>query len=336
MVKEKPTGSFSIGGGFSSIDGILGSGSISQNNFFGLGQRVSISAQVGARATRFVLNFFDPYILDTGTSLDVSAFNQRMLFDQQIGFDQDTKGGSIAFGRRLYKELFGSLGYRYERDRIFSVSEDAPELIKEQEGTNTTGRVSLGLSLDLRNSRVDPTSGFNGAATYQIAGTFLGGGNKFNRFNLDLGYYHPLVWKLVGHVRGNLMVVDSYGGKRLPVQERIYLGGTTTVRGFKTFHLSPIDRDTGDRIGGNKAIYFNNEVMFPIYEPLGLKGLVFFDAGNVFAQGESISLKLRPTAGGGVRVSTPFGLVRVEWGLNLDKRPGESSSAVHLTMGSTF
>ncbi|HWQ69844.1 MAG TPA: outer membrane protein assembly factor BamA [Patescibacteria group bacterium] len=336
LVKEKPTGSFSIGGGFSSIDGILGSGSISQNNFFGLGQRISISAQVGARATRFVLNFFDPYILDTGTSLDVSAFNQRMLFDQQIGFDQDTKGGSIAFGRRLYKELFGSLGYRYERDRIFSVSEDAPELIKEQEGTNTTGRVSLGLSLDLRNSRVDPTSGFTGAATFQIAGTFLGGGNKFNRFNLDLGYYHPLIWKLVGHVRGNLMVVDAYGGKRLPVQERIYLGGTTTVRGFKTFHLSPIDRDTGDRIGGNKAIYFNNEVMFPIYEPLGLKGLVFFDAGNVFAEGESISLKLRPTAGGGVRVATPFGLVRVEWGLNLDKKPGESSSAVHLTMGSTF
>jgi outer membrane protein insertion porin family len=91
-----------------------------------------------------------------------------------------------------------------------------------------------------------------------------------------------------------------------------------------------------ERIGGNKALYFNNEVMFPIYEPLGLRGLLFLDAGNVWAEGESLSLKLRPTAGGGVRVATPFGLVRIEWGLNLDKQPGESSSAVHLTMGSMF
>lgn len=344
LVKEKPTGSFSIGGGFSSTDGILGSGSISQNNFLGLGQRVSISAQIGARATRFVLDFFDPHILDTETSLDVSAFNQRMLFDQQIGFDQDTKGGAIAFGRRLYKELFGTLGYRYEHDRIFSVADTAPELIKKQKGTNSTGRVSAGLTLNLTDNRLDPTEGFTGAATYQIAGNFLGGSNKFNRFNLDLGYYHPLVWKLVGHVRGNLVVAGAYGGKDLPVQERIYLGGTTTVRGFKTFHLSPTETVTDasgvkreERIGGNKALYFNNEVMFPLYEPLGLKGMVFFDAGNAFKEGESLSLTdLRPTAGGGVRVATPFGLVRIEWGLNLDKRPGESSSAVHLTMGSTF
>ena len=199
-----------------------------------------------------------------------------------------------------------------------------------------TGRVSTGLSLDLRDNPRDPTRGFSGAATYQIAGTFLGGENKFQRLNLDLGYYHPLIWKLVGHVRGNLIVAEPYGGKDLPVQELIYLGGTSTVRGFKTFHLSPIDPATGERIGGNKAIYFNNEVMFPIYEPLGLRGLLFFDAGNVWTKKESLSLDLRPTAGGGVRVATPFGLVRVELGLNLDKRAGESSSAMHLTVGSTF
>ncbi|MDD5558488.1 outer membrane protein assembly factor BamA [Candidatus Methylomirabilis sp.] len=344
MVKEKPTGSFSIGGGFSSIDGILGSGSITQDNFLGLGQRISLSGQLGARATRLALSFFDPHILDTETSLDFSLFNQRLLFNEQIGFDQDTKGGSIAFGRRLYKELFGTLGYRWESDRIFNLIANAPTLIQRQKGTSTTGRVSLGLALNLTDNRLDPTRGFNGAATVQIAGTFLGGENKFNRFNLDLGYYHPMVWKLVGHIRGNLIVAEPYGGKSLPVQERIYLGGTTTVRGFQTFRLSPketvINPVTGttteERTGGNKALYFNNEVMFPIYEPLGLKGLLFFDAGNVWKEGESLSLDLRPTAGGGVRVATPFGLVRVEWGLNLDKKPGESSSAVHLTVGSTF
>ncbi|MDE2485222.1 MAG: outer membrane protein assembly factor BamA [candidate division NC10 bacterium] len=335
-VKEKPTGSFSLGGGFSSTDGIIGSGSLTQDNFLGLGQRVTLSGQVGSRAIRAVIDFFDPHILDTETSLDLSIFSQRLLFNNQIGFDQDTRGGSISFGRRLYKELFGSLGYRYESDRIFNLIPNAPKLIQDQQGTNTTGRVSFGLSLDLRDNPRDPSRGFNGTATYQIAETFLGGENKFNRFNLDLGYYQPLVWRLIGHIRGNLILAEPFGGKKLPVQERVWLGGTNTVRGFKTFTLSPVDPATNERIGGNKAIYFNNEAMFPIYEPLGLRGMVFFDAGNVFAEGESLSLDLRPTAGAGVRVATPFGLVRVEWGLNLDKRAGEASSAVHLTMGSTF
>ncbi|MDE2320975.1 MAG: outer membrane protein assembly factor BamA [candidate division NC10 bacterium] len=335
-VKEKPTGSFSIGGGFSSTDGILGSTSISQNNFLGLGQRVSLSGQLGSRAIRAVLDFFDPHIMDTETSLDFSVFSERLLFNNQIGFDQDTRGGAISFGRRLYKELIGTLGYRYESNRIFNLIANAPKLLQDQQGTNTTGRVSFGLSLDLTDNRLDPTIGFKGAATYQLAETFLGGENKFNRFNLELGYYQPLVWKLIGHVRGNLIVVEPFGGKKLPVQERLFLGGTNSVRGFKDFQLGPIDPATGERIGGNKAIYFNNEAIFPIYEPLGLRGLVFFDAGNNFAEGESLSLDLRPTAGAGVRVATPFGLVRLEWGLNLDKRPGESSSAVHVTMGSTF
>jgi outer membrane protein insertion porin family len=335
-VKEKPTGSFAIGAGFSSIDGILGAGSITQNNFLGLGQRLSFSGQLGSNANRFVLRFQDPYVLDTATSLDLSLFNQRLLFQSFTGFDQDAKGGSLTLGRRLYGELVGSIAYRYEQVRIFNLIENAPRLIREQEGTNTTGSVSLGLSMDLRDNRRDPTRGFSGTATYQLAAEFLGGENEFNRISLDLGYYHPLFWKFVGHLRGNLIVAEPFGGKRLPTQERVFLGGTNTVRGFKTFTLSPIDPETGERIGGNKAIFFNSEILFPIYEAFGVKGLLFVDAGNVFEEGESLSFDLRPTAGAGLRVATPFGLVRVEWGLNLDKRPGERSSAVHLTVGSVF
>ncbi|HZY30479.1 MAG TPA: outer membrane protein assembly factor BamA, partial [Candidatus Methylomirabilis sp.] len=335
-VKEKPTGSFAIGAGFSSIDGVLGAGSISQNNFLGLGTRMSFSGQLGSSANRFVLRYQDPHILDTETSLDVSLFNQRLLFQSFTGFDQDAKGGSLTLGRRLYKELFGSLSYKYEQVRIFNLVANAPTLIREQEGTNITASIGFTLSMDLRDNRRDPTRGFVGTGSYQLAATFLGGENEFNRFSLDLGYYHPIFWKFVGHIRGNLIVVEPFGDRPLPAQERVFLGGTNTVRGFKTFTLSPVDPITGERIGGNKAIYFNNELLFPIYEPLGAKGLLFIDAGNVFAENESFSLSLRPTAGVGLRVATPFGLVRVEWGFNLDKRPGERSNAVHLTVGSVF
>ncbi len=336
-VKEKPTGSFAIGAGFSSVDGVLGAGSISQNNFLGLGQRISFSGQLGSNANRFVLRFQDPHILDTETSLDFSVYNQRLLFQSFTGFDQDSKGGSLTLGRRLYKELFGSISYRYEQVRIFDLVPNLTTTINPfiTEGTTTTASVGFGLSMDLRDNRREPTRGFVGTATYQLAGTFFGGENEFNRFSLDLGYYHPLFWKFVGHIRGNLIVVEPFGGKDIPVQERIFLGGTNTVRGFRTFTLSPVD-DQGNRIGGNKAIFFNNEVLFPIYEPLGVKGLFFVDAGNVFKEDESLSLDLRPTAGAGLRVATPFGLVRVEWGFNLNRRADERSNAIHLTVGSVF
>ncbi|HLC21323.1 MAG TPA: outer membrane protein assembly factor BamA [Candidatus Methylomirabilis sp.] len=336
-VKEKPTGSFAIGAGFSSIDGVLGAGSISQNNFLGLGQRVSFSGQLGSKANRFVLRFQDPHILDTETSFDLSLYNQRLLFQSFTGFDQNTKGGSLTLGRQLYKELFGSISYRYEEVEIFNLSDALianpnPSIVP---GTTTTGSVGVGLSLDLRDNRRDPTRGFVGTATYALAAKFLGGENEFNKVSLDLSYYRPLFWKFVGHVRGYLSIVEPFGDKPIPTQERIFLGGTNTVRGFKTYTLSPVD-SAGNRIGGNKAIFFNNEVLFPIYEPLGVKGLFFFDAGQAFLEDQALSLELRPTAGAGLRVATPFGLVRVEYGFKLDRQPGEASGAAHLTVGSVF
>jgi len=327
-VKEKATGSFAIGAGFSSIDGVLGAGSISQNNFLGLGTRVSFSGQLGSNANRFVLRYQDPYVLDTETSLDLSLYNQRLLFQSLTGFDQDSTGGVLTLGRRVYKELFGSVSYKWEQVKIFNL---IPNLIADptgliKEGTSTTASVGVGLAMDLRDNRRDPTRGFSGTASYQLAASFLGGGNEFNRFNLELGYYYPLFWKFVGHIRGNLIVVEPFGNsQKIPTQERIFLGGTNTVRGFKTFTLSPVDA-LGNRVGGNKAIYFNNELLFPIYEPLGAKGLLFVDAGNVFAEDERFSLSLRPTAGAGLRVATPFGLVRVEYGFNLDHGLGNRAA----------
>jgi outer membrane protein insertion porin family len=337
-VKEKPTGSFSIGAGFSSIDGVLGAGSISQNNFLGLGQRISFSGQLGSNANRFVLRFQDPHILDTETSFDLSLYNQRLLFQDFTGFDQDSKGGSLTLARRILGELIGSVTYKYEEVEIFNVSQaliDDPNNIFIRPGSTITGSVGVGLALDLRDNRRDPTRGFTGTTSYQLAAKFFGGQNEFNKLTFDLGYYHPLFWKAVGHIRGNLIVVEPFGDKPLPTQERVFLGGTNTVRGFRTYTLSPRDA-SGNRIGGNKAIWFNNELLFPIYEALGIKGLLFIDAGNVYLEGETLSLDLRPTAGAGIRVATPFGLVRVEIGFNLDRRAGESSDAVHLTVGSVF
>jgi outer membrane protein insertion porin family len=336
-LKEKPTGSFAIGAGFSSIDGILGAGSISQNNFLGLGQRVSFSGQLGSKANRFVLRFQDPHIVDSDTSLDLSIYNQQLAYQSFTGFDQNSKGVFLSLGRQLYRELFGSISYRYEEVKIFNL---VPSLLNNPNplivpGTTRTGSVGFGLSMDLRDNRRDPTRGFVGTATYALAAKFLGGDNEFNKLAVDLSYYWPLFWKFIGHVRGYLSIVEAFGDLPIPTQERIFLGGTNTVRGFKTYTLSPVDQ-AGNRIGGNKAIFFNNEVLFPIYEPLGVKGLFFFDAGQAFLENQALSLELRPTAGAGLRVATPFGLVRVEYGFNLDRHPGDTSGAAHLTVGSVF
>ncbi|MFN3477661.1 MAG: BamA/TamA family outer membrane protein, partial [Candidatus Methylomirabilales bacterium] len=148
--------------------------------------------------------------------------------------------------------------------------------------------------------------------------------------------FHPLFWKFIGHLRGNITLLEPFGGRLLPIQEKIFLGGPNTIRGFRNFSISPIDPATGGRLGGSKAFFTNAELIFPItaLSFLDLKGVVFFDAGNVFD--DDFQLSFRTSAGLGVRLRTPLAPIRVEWGYNLSPKPGESSSQFHFTVGTVF
>jgi outer membrane protein insertion porin family len=118
------------------------------------------------------------------------------------------------------------------------------------------------------------------------------------------------------------------------------LGGANTIRGFKNFTVSPKSPVTGGETGGNKAYFVNTEIIFPLYEPLRMRGVVFYDLGNNLDERSSLSdlftEKPRMGAGIGIRFNSPMGPIRLEWGFNLDRREGERSQVLYFTAGGAF
>ena len=341
-VKEKPTGAFTVGGGFSSVDGGLGMASISQANLFGLGKGASLSGQIGQNANRYNAVYTDSHFLDTDFLTEVRGFATVTRFQENQGFNQSTTGGSLTAGHHLVEEISGSLTYTYQRVGIKDVEDSAPFLVRRQAeesgGVSKTSSLTFALVRDTRDSFSEPTKGLVARAAFEYAGGFLDADSNFYKASSELSQYWPIWWKLVGHVRGSILYGEPFKDTpNLPVQERYFLGGAGTVRGFRNFTISPKDPAGGDGItGGNKAFFINNEVLFPLYEALRMRGLVFFDLGNVFDEREKFHWSVKRSVGIGIRFTSPIGAIRLEYGFNLAPEKGEKTTVLHFSAGTTF
>lgn len=135
--------------------------------------------------------------------------------------------------------------------------------------------------------------------------------------------------------RGRIGYAGGLFGKDLPLYERFYAGGISTLRGFGFGIAGPKDPATGEAIGGTTELLFNAEYIFPLIADMKLKGVVFFDAGNSYEKFNEFG-KLRYATGPEVRWISPIGPIRIEWGFNIKKRPGESTSKIEFAFGSFF
>lgn len=344
-VKEKSTGAFTIGGGFSSVDGAIGVATISQGNLFGLGKRLSLAAQIGQNADRGNLQYNDPHFLDSDFTLETRGFLTTTNYQTNQGFNSDTLGGSTTVGHHLFERVFWTAGYLIEQVKIKDLTSDAPTIIvrqaSENGGESVTSAVTGSLSRDTRDNFNEPTRGNRTALSASYAGGFLGFDNNFYKLAADTSQYWPIWWKLVGHIRGTLLYGDSLGSTpNLPAQERFFLGSINTIRGFRNFTISPKDPTTGGQTGGNKAWYTNTEVLFPLYEQLRMRGLVFFDIGNNLDEsstfGDLFTKRMYRAAGVGLSFVSPMGAIRLEYGFNLSPQQGEKSGVLAFTAGNSF
>jgi outer membrane protein insertion porin family len=344
-VKEKSTGAFTLGGGFSSVDGAIGVATISQANLFGYGKRLSVAAQIGQNANRGNVEYVDPHFLDSNFMLNGRLFLTQTNYQSNQGFNADTYGTAVAFGHSLFELVYGTAGYLLENVKIKDLTADAPDIIKQQAlengGEAVTSSLTLTLTRDSRDNFAEPTRGNRTALNATYAGGFLGFDNNFYKFSADVSQYWPLWWKLVGHVRGSVLYGDSFGTTpNLPAQERFFLGSINTIRGFRNFTISPKDPKTDGLTGGNKAWFTNTEILFPLYEQLRMRGLVFFDIGNNLDESSSFvdlfSTRMYRAVGVGLRFMSPLGAIRVEWGFNLSPKPGEKSQVLGFTAGTAF
>jgi len=346
-VKERPTGTFSLGFGYSSVDGFIGQGSVTQENFLGRALKLNLAASLGGKSTTYQLGLTEPYFLDKNLTLGFDLYKTEREY---VDFSKKTFGGDVKLGFPLTENTRTFFLYRYEEKEIFDVDRDASSLIRDQAGESTLSSITGTVTRNTTDYYLDPTRGSVSQISAEFAG--LGGTEKFAKYIADQRFFHPYKWGTVFSLHGQIGYIQSVGGEEIPIDERFYLGGINTIRGFKSRQVGPRVRvarqivdaagnvtATGDDfefIGGDKQAYFNLEYTFPLLKDMGLKGVLFFDTGNAWSEDENFFSEMRYSVGGGIRWFSPMGPLRLEWGYNLKPREGEDQSEFEFSIGRAF
>ncbi|RKQ61619.1 Beta-barrel assembly machine subunit BamA [Thermovibrio guaymasensis] len=336
-VKERLTGMFSVGAGYSSVSRLVAMVGLSKGNLFGTGDSGSINLQAGSKVFDFSFSYNHKWWLDKPQTLSIGLYNTRYEY---FTYTSKKTGFSALVSRRFWEDWKAGVGYTIEKDKITDIDEDAPNIIKEEEGSETIGLATAFVSRDLRDNRFLPHKGDYIKLTTQVAGDYLFGDKNFYKVIGEYAYYFnfndlPIDLELpfIASVHAKVGYAEAFGDtSRLPIDYRFYVGGDTSVRGFKWGEAGPKDKD-GDPEGANRELIFNFELGYDVTRMLRL--ISFVDVGGGWWDKYKLG-DMRKSAGLGIRVLTPMGPIRLDIGWKLDRKSGESSSQWHFGMGSYF
>lgn len=285
LVQEKRTGAVSFGAGFSSIDSLVGQLELTQSNFditnihgfTGGGQRFRALLQYGVTRKDFVLSLTEPNFLDSRLSVGGEAFYHDTNYisndynQQNLGFDLNVRRGLTRF-------TAASLEYRIENVNISDVQTNST-ILQQEVGTRVRSGLRAGYSFDSRDGTFLTRRGTRIDFSPYIAGSFLGGSTEIYGFDLTGAQYFPLPGDTILLFNGEVATVDTYnGGDRVPVYDRLYLGGPNSLRGFGFRKVGPLDYK-GNPVGGRTLVRFTAEYTYPIIKKV--RGAFFYDGGFV-------------------------------------------------------
>ncbi len=348
-VKEKATGTFSIGGGYSSLDGFVGQGSVQQANFMGLGLKANASASIGGKSSTYNVGLTDPYFLDTKWSFGGDVYRTERQF---VDYTRKATGGDIKGGYQFSDSLSAFLLYKYEQKQItkesFALLETRrlyPSLVSPAD--TTTSAVSMSITSNTTDYRMDPTSGMVNSLSVEFAG--LGGTNRFLRYVGQSSLFTPVAFGTVFMIHGTIGQILEMG-EIIPIDEKFYLGGISTLRGFSGRTVSPYvstnkdDNQNGNTtgkerayVGGDSEAVLNAELTIPLLKEAGLKGVLFLDAGNAANGLGNAFSGILSSYGFGIRWFSPVGPLRLEYGIPINPRPGiDRSGKLEFSIGSFF
>ena len=332
-VKESKTGEFSFGGGYSSVDKLIGFAEIAQKNFdwrnfpyfTGGGQDLRFRAELGSITSNFELSFTEPWMFDYPVSFGFDAYRRARNRETDVGYGYGEKrtGGDLRLGKELNEYLRADTMYRIEEVDISNVSGNATaDLIKEV-GTNIISSMQFGLTRDTRDNVFNPSKGYVLAGTFELAGGPFGGDKDFVKVTTANSKYFGWFNSSVLELRLRAGLTDAYANSSaVPIYERFYAGGAYSIRGYHERKIGPIDPVSKDPIGGDAMLVGNIEYLYPIVD--FIKGAAFYDVGNVWKKmSDFASGNYKAGFGFGVRVKTPIGPMRLDYGWPLNKEPGE-------------
>jgi len=343
-VKEKNTGMFMIGAGYSAIDQAVIMAQVTQQNFLGRGQILSLKASLGSTTNMYELSFTEPWLFDKPLWFKYDVWKYKRDYDS---YTWDSRGTGFTLAYPLWEKISGSLGYRISIDEIQGVNNAiAPWYIKGQvgptnpavvnpPGQSITSSVTLGLGRDTTDDSMFPSKGTKTNVFVQQAGGYLGGDNNYTKSGFNAAVFYPLPLNVVFAAKGRIGYIEGHNADKqfpydVPIFERYVLGGLNTIRGLQ--YLG-IDRSgTGDVLGGTSMLIANVELVFPFIKSAGMKGVVFYDTGNTWDGGYHPN-DLRQTVGAGIRWYSPIGPLRLEYGHVLDRKEGESAGRWEFSVG---
>jgi outer membrane protein insertion porin family len=390
-VTERPTGTFQVGAGFSSIENFIATAQVQQLNLFGTGQSLSVQGQVSGLRQLINIRWLEPYVFDTTFSTAVDLYDQLRIFSD---FSQRSLGGSVTLGYPIvHPELRASVAYTLQQDTVntgnastFLGTSSAVSVFQRLPLANLfndglTSSVRPALTYDTRDNRLFATSGVYLTTSAELASPLLGSENVFVRYRATGNFYYPVFGGVVLKMRNEAGYVTSPRAEGVPIFARFFLGGILDLRGYRLRTIGPrlplnasldpnsVPIPNGANIGGNLMYYQNVELEFPIIEKVGVRGVVFTDAGNAWnledlycraAGGGTINGvkgafggtryevtdpcfdfaksigRLRTSVGAGIRWFSPLGPLRFEWGFPLKRLPYEESSVFEFTIGNFF
>jgi len=349
-VKEKATGTFQIGAGFSSIESFVAQAQIAQNNLFGRGQSLSLQATLSQLRTIAQIRFSDDYLMDTDVQFAANIYRYETSYES---FTRSSLGSDITFGYPLSDDWSVSATYTLEDVQVeeggFGRSSDTVR-IANYFNNGLTSSLRLGLYWDTRNNRLFPSEGFYANVSVEQAAGYLGSENLFTRYRARYRYYYDLGLNMILKLNTEWGLITSPDRNGPPIFERFFVGGPLSVRGFFRYSLgptipvpdnaSPTGAGTNDlNIGGTEQMVVNAEYEFPIFQKLQIRGVFFVDGGNAFDKRDEYIDKLeqfRFAWGFGVRWFSPIGPLRFEWGFPFQPREGEDSSVFDFSIGNFF
>ncbi len=330
-IEEKPTGTFSVGAGYSTYEKVILSGGVSEDNFLGTGRRIALEASVSSFTNEYRLSYLEPYIFDKNLALGASVFNFKRYMDT---YNYKRTGGNVSLIKPLTDEIKGTVKYRLENVEVTDIADDASTYIKQQEGTTLTSSMIFSLTLNNIDDILNPTKGVHTGISLETAGGPFGGNAYFIAVTGYYGRYIPINFMESSFfLKGTMGTVNGYSGHDVPITEKFYVGGISSIRGFRYGEAGPKD-ENDEPIGAKNQMFYNFEWIFPIYKPAGVKGVLFFDTGAGFDNWSS--LRMRTAAGAGIRWFSPLGPIRLEFGFNLNPKEGERNSLFDFAIGTQY
>ncbi len=329
-VKETPTGSVMAGGGYGSYGGILLNASVSDRNIFGSGLDLSFGIDYSSKYLKYNTSLFNPRLFDSFYSGGLSLYK---LDYESYYYTEEKTGASLSIGKNLNRYLKGSLSYGIVESTLSEFEGDIENSLYFIEGTTLKSSITPSLTFNNTDDYFVPRSGINASAYVEYAG--IGGDLEFVKNYISGAIFYGLEniidYDLILRykIRGGTIIDNGY----LPVNEKFYLGGISTVRGYESSSLSP--KDELDRyIGGKNTVSNSIEASIPLIESAKMRLTFFYDYGMIGE--DNFDEIVRSGAGSAIEWISPVGPIQFVFSKALNPEEGDRTTNFEFTLGSKF